>query len=105
MVYLMVTLGRSIWRLQQAGGRVDEAEVELKGLARENYELSQRLAEVDSTEYVVKEIRDKLHWVRPGEQVVLLPGDLSVQAGLPEPIPTVAEKANWEKWVAKLGLR
>ena len=97
MLYLMVYLGRSIWRLQQAGGRVDEAEWQLKQLARENYELSRKLAEVDSTEYMVKEIRDKLHLVRPGEQVVLLPEELP-KVVVPEPIPTVEEKQNWRLW-------
>ncbi len=97
MIYLMLNLGQSIWRLKQAGGRVTETEAELKKLARENYELSQRLVEVDATEFVVKEIRDKLHLAKPGEEVVVLPEDLP-KVALPEPTPTVEEKANWELW-------
>ena len=97
----MVNLGLSIWRLQKAGGRVDEAEANLKRLTRENYELSQKLQEVDSTGYVMKEIRDELHLVKPGEQVVILPENLP-KTELPEPVPTEVPKPNWQLWWERL---
>ena len=90
----IVNLSRSVWNVWQKGSIVSEREAVLSQLKKENTELKQKLAEVNTLEFVEKQARDKLNLQKEGEIVVVLPKE--EVAG----ISTHAEEdpANWQKW-------
>jgi len=98
--YLIVNVGQRVWGLRSAGGRVMVAEQRLKVLAKEEYLLRQKLKLVNTEDFVEKEVRNKLHWVKRGEEVVLLPKNLPVR-GSQRPVVEGLKK-NWELWMQKL---
>ena len=100
MIWLIVSLSRNIWHLWSSGAQVEEAEAQLRVLARENYELSQQAQIAERPENIEKEIREKLYLNKPGETVVMLPDklpNLQGEAKKEEPV----ELPNWEKWIIK----
>ena len=94
MVYLIVSLGRNVWRLWQAGGQVTVAEAQIKQLSYEQYRLGQRLKEVGSETFVDQQIREQLQLGKAGEMMVLVPGETEEQGNKVEN-GRVLE--NWER--------
>lgn len=86
-----IKLSLNVWRLWKAGERVKVAETELITEKKIHEQLQQKLAEVESREFIEKEAREKL--------------------GLGTPIPTnnppvssqpqetiIKDEPNWQKW-------
>ncbi len=97
-LYLCLVLGRSLWELVRAEGRVDQARVELGKLQAEGQKLKLRLDEVQTPDFVEKEARDVLGLQKPNEKVIIVP-----ELKLPKtPLDLDSKKvgeAIWEKWV------
>jgi len=96
MLYVSWVLGKSLWDLYQARGRLTEAEMRLEEARSENQELKKKWEEVNSDEFKEREVRDKLSRQLPGETVVIVP-EIDVSSrdrGEGE----VMEMVNWEKW-------
>lgn len=98
-LYVCLVLGKSLWELSRAGGRVVQSQQQLTTLQQEGRMLSDRLKEVQTPDFVEKEARDVLGMQKPGETVLIVP-----TVSLP---PTNNEKqdssrplANWEKWIS-----
>ncbi len=104
---LIVQLSRSIVRLGHRGGRVEELQAEVAGLAKEKEELEREKSYRETAEFVEREARDKLRMTREGERIVVLPegqdeerADLPAgEAGSGESRAESQEKPNWKKWV------
>ena len=84
-----------ILRLITAGKEVEMAQTELNSTEAENEKLKQRLTEVNSPEFVIKEAKKKLGMGAPGDTIVLSPeeienGQLTIENDEVE--------ANWKKW-------
>ena len=102
MAYLIVSLGRNVWRLLQAGGQVTEAEAQVKQLSYEQYRLGQRLKEVGSETFVDQQIREQLQLGKAGEMMVL--GVDSAKQN--NELRTENQESdrlleNWERWVER----
>ena len=100
-VYFIVALWRNLGDFSGLDGRVSEVEDEVSELRRENEELKRLSEKTTSDEFVEQEIRDKLGLVKPGEKVVILPGEYIDDGGgfveSSEP-SEVKELENWKKW-------
>lgn len=99
-IYLIVVLARELWQAPQAIKRVDRAEEEVERLEEEQAGLRSRLEEVQSEDFIEKEIRDKLGMVKPGEVAVMIPEELR-QRTEEEEVAVEDEKVLpiWRQWV------
>ncbi|OGD82962.1 hypothetical protein A2572_04885 [Candidatus Collierbacteria bacterium RIFOXYD1_FULL_40_9] len=78
--------------------RLDEASLRLETVKRENNELRARLEVVNSEEYKLKIVRDKLRMQKQDEVVVVMPEDFSTISQDIE----VVDKPIWSKWLGLL---
>lgn len=91
---LAFRLGANIWRIWKAGERVDSARIELETAKKEQEELKKRLAEVQTSEFVEREARDKLGFGREGEVILVLPQDEETTSQVQES----QTSSNWRQW-------
>lgn len=86
----------SVIRLYRSGDKMKEAKAQLGQLQGQKSELEKKLASVDNSEYIERELRDKLGYGRPGETILVLPRPEAGSSSTSEvtPIP----EANWKKW-------
>ena len=95
-----VALVRSVYDLWQKGS-ILEAEEERFARARyTNEELRQQDEELKDPMYIEKQAREKLGLSRPGEAVVVLPPDNSVQTIETDRAGVFGEKTAYEQWIA-----
>ena len=99
-LFLVLSLFRNVNRINKARARIGEKNIDVQELAEDNEELKKRIEEIESTEYIERQIRDNLGMVREGEIVIILPEDDVLRGLAPE---VLIEKedipyANWEKW-------
>jgi cell division protein FtsB len=91
---LAVKTAGNIVRLWKAGGRVSDNQNMLQTIEKENAQLKERLEAVKSEEFVEKEARDKLGYVKPGEELVIIPKAEQADRKSEEP----KNEPNWVKW-------
>lgn len=96
---LVVSLSKGIWELLAIYDRVDEAEAEVAELQAKQMSLERQLSLRQSEGFVERQIRDKLHLSRPGEQVVVLPETPFVKETIQDEPVEVEPKENWMRWV------
>lgn len=92
---LILSVYKSFTQTRRGFSRLDEAERRLETVKRENTELRSKLEVVNSEEYKVKIVRDKLRMQKSDEVVVVMPTDQNVirQDVEKEDMPT------WSKWL------
>ncbi len=100
-VFLALSLVRNIQKIRKANEKIDNAEKKLEDLNKESLLLQKKLKEVESTNFIEKEARDKLGLAKEGEIVLILPEDevlrkLSPKEGSEEEILLTEE--NWKEW-------
>jgi len=99
-LWLIFSVGRQVYSLFKAGGRVSSAEQKTSQLEQEKEKLEKELAARDSNEFIEKEARDKLGLAKEGETIAILPKKLQV-----EPQPQVAGQpqiSNFSRWIQRL---
>ncbi len=89
---LAAKLSFNIYRIWRTGDRITQAQVELDKTKKEQAELKQRLAEVQTPEFVEKEAREKLGYGKDGEIIVIVP---QIE---PENREVEEQQENWQKW-------
>ncbi len=93
-ILIAVRTTGGILRLISAGQEVEMAEKELALAQEENTKLNERLTEVNSPEFVLKEAKEKLGLGIPGDEIVISPEVVSEQLSVDSTEP----EANWRKW-------
>ena len=92
----MIRVGANLVRLYKAGGRLTEEEKKLTEVQKENQALKDRLAEVQTPEFLEREAREKLGMGKEGEVVVVIPPE-ELQAANKQQTDKKQEP-NWIKW-------
>ena len=101
LIIFALRSGYGIWKLWRTRSIVQDAQIRLEKARLENQRLTQKLAEIQSDEFVERETREKLGLGKPGETILILPDQNSTQYSEKS---TQEEKPNWKKW-ADLWLR
>jgi len=91
------SLARSVFSLWQKQDFIVKAEKELKEKEEENKQIKQELKIAESSEFVEEEARNKLFMVKPGENRVFLPKELSNLGGGSKKTEAKGDP-NWKKW-------
>lgn len=94
-IILIINTVKAISDAWRAGDRVEFRAQKISQLERENEKIKQKIAEVESPEYLEQIARDKLNLSKPGEILIILPKDYlaSTSAEL-----QTDNRKNWEKW-------
>lgn len=100
-VLLCVTLVKSITKNLDINKRIADEKAKVAKMQQDNAALAQQILEVQSQEYIEKQLRDKLGMAKPGEIVVVLPDTATLEKLAPhveEPVPSLPDP-NWKKWL------
>ena len=100
-VILSLSLARNILRINEAKKRVAKIKEKIEKLDEENKQLEVQLKEVQKSEFVEKQLRDKLGLVKEGETVIVLPDEDTLRRLIP-PIQEeddVLPDPTWRKWL------
>jgi cell division protein DivIC len=96
-VVLSFSLARNLYSTYQNSHILTDAQTKLDSLQRENTQLRQKVADANQMDFIIREARDKLGLVKPGETVVVLqrPSEATATATLSaQPVRPV-----WKQWV------
>ena len=93
-MYLIYSGTKRILSFKTTAGKIEEAQLRLDQLKKENLGLRGELQYKSSSQFQEGEIRNKLGLVKPGEQLVILPKDMEKEQSQ----VTGSQKPNWEKW-------
>lgn len=93
--YLIITTIRAMVDLWKSGDKVTRREQELASLEKEQEELLKQKRIVESPQYLEKIARNQLGLSKSGEEVIIVPEDLLLEAPVASPDAT----PNWQKWM------
>lgn len=98
---LLFSTVKNINRVISIRKQVEEKRRKVEKLEADNAKLQVQIAETQGSEYIEKQIRNKLGLTKEGEVMVVLPDEEIVRSFAPP--HTVEEESlpvpNWEKWV------
>ncbi len=92
---LIFSVSKSFSQTRKGFLRLDETAERLNEVRKENEELKLRLQEVNSEDYKVRIVRDKLRMQKGDEVVVVMP----VESNTIRLETEKTYKSNWEKWI------
>lgn len=93
-IVLIVTNLRAILDFWRAGERITVGSERVERLRRENDSLKRQIEKTQTEQYLEEAARNKLGWVKPGEEIVIIPESLLKT----EPVSTSGAVPNWERW-------
>lgn len=98
LVLVINNLIRSIYDLWRKNDLILDTQKRLMSQKQENQRLESQLSYIKSKEFVEEQARNKLFWVMPGEQEVLIPQDLIKGTSTPS-AKAHKDDPNWKKWL------
>ncbi|MGA3291570.1 MAG: septum formation initiator family protein [Candidatus Microgenomates bacterium] len=97
---LLLSTVRNIQKVIAIRAEVEKERQKVSKMEADNAALQAQIAQTQGSEYIEKQIRDKLGLVKRGEAIVILPDDDTLRKLAP-PEPTEEETLpdpNWKKW-------
>jgi len=94
-ILLIVNGVKRLLTFRTTAQRIQEAEMDLERVGKENQELKSELEYKRSKEFIEAEIRNKLGLSKEGESIIILPKDENPKSAIPNP---KSEISNWHKW-------
>lgn len=94
-IILIVTLSYSAITLQSRKGILFEREQELGKVQKEHEDLTRKLAQASTPEFVERAAREKLGLLKEGEQVIIMP---KPQAADTTANPPESNLPKWKQW-------
>lgn len=100
-ILLLFSLLKNLTKISEIKKSIQKEEGKLEKLKKENERLKRQALEVESAEFIERQLRDKLGLARKGEIVLVLPDEETLRKLAPE-IPEEEEtlpEPNWKKWL------
>ena len=95
-LFIINNLAHSIFDLSQKQHLLTQTGQELTKKQAENATLKRKLAAAQGNTFVEQQARDKLFLVKPGEEQVILPGNLDKTKQMET---TMQVAPNWQQWI------
>ena len=95
--YTFFVLGKMTWQNYQVNQQINNLEKEISGIEKENQKLSDLIAFFQTETFKEKEAREKLGMVKPGEKVLVFPGDKNSENSITETKEVSEEKNRQEE--------
>jgi len=101
IIVLTVSLFRNVGRMFKIKGEIRTEKDKIAKIRKENDKLQADLLESQTPEFVEKEIRNKLGFVKTGETVVVLPDAETLRKLTPQPQDDeeTLPDPNWRRWL------
>jgi cell division protein FtsB len=101
----LLSLARNVIKINTANQNIKEAEGEAAKLSKGNAQLREKLSEVQSEEYVERQLRDKLGLAKEGEIVIVLPDEETLRKFAPREVEEeeTLPDPNWRMWARLFG--
>ena len=105
IVIIAVSLAKNILGINQGDQRINEVEERAVELKKEKEVLEKKLVEMESDDYIEKQLRDKLGMAKEGEIVIVLPDPQIVRKFAPkvEQEEEILPDPIWKKWAKLFG--
>ena len=101
IITLLISTVRNIQKVASIRAQVEKERQKVEKMKADNAKLGEQVAEAEGSDFIEKQIRDKLGLVKPGEAIVVLP-DVEILKKL-APQETVEKDTlpdpNWKKWM------
>jgi len=94
-IFIINGLVRSIYDLWKKQDLITVGQMDLEMERRQNLELRKKLSQAKNPQFIEEEARNKLLLVKPGEENVLIPHDLSSTQSSSKKTDA---RPNWRKW-------
>src|SRR3989338_8552984 len=95
-LFIINNLARSIYNLWQKQYLITKTEEKLQQEKKENQKLKEQYRAVKEPDFVEEQARNKLFFVKPGEQIVLVPKNLTASETATE--KTEKKETVWKQW-------
>ena len=100
IILLSLSVAKNLNRSSQINNQIKAEKTKLAKIEADNKNLQEQLFETQSSDFIEKEVRDKLGLSKPGEAIVVLPDADSLRQLAPK--MQVEEDTlpppNWKKW-------
>ncbi len=99
-IALFYSLGKQIYDSLGSSYRLDQSTDEIAALQKKNSDLKRKLAEVDSSEFIEQQARDKLNMAKDGETVVIIPqAQINQVLGVEKKIEDLPQIPYYQGWI------
>lgn len=101
IVMLLISTIRNINRVISIRKQVESERIKVEKMKADNAKLVAQINETQGSDFIEKQIRDKLGLTKSGEAVVVLPDESVVKSFAPPSIISedVLPDPNWRKWM------
>ncbi len=100
-LFLAFSLAKNLFKVYDIRKSIEREKQKIAKLQAEQEELKRQTAKVEGSEFIEKQLRDKLGLAKPGEVVLVLPDEDSLRKlapHIPEEEQTLPEP-NWKRWL------
>lgn len=100
IIFLIFSIIKNYKSVRDGGSVIDEARKEEEKLKNEEEALKKQISEAQSSQFIEKQLRDKLGYAKEGEVVIVLPPPEELKKLAPARIQEeeYVPEANWRKW-------
>jgi cell division protein FtsB len=100
-IFLIISLVRNWARIEKTDTKILEKQQKVEELEKENEEVGRKLEEINSEQFIEKQLRDNLGMAKEGEIVVVLPDEeiLRKMAPKADEEEEVLPDPNWVRWM------
>lgn len=95
-ISFVLNIIRTASNLSQEDGIIKEAKDRFQKTSDDNQNLKRQLAQVESSDFIEREARNKLNLGREGEIVLIMPSISPLMTPTPVPPDT---SPNWQRWM------
>lgn len=100
VILLVISVLRNIERTTRIKNQIESEKAKLTKIQTDNNKLAEELAQTQTSNFIEKEVRNKLGLGKEGEAIVVLPDTETLKKLAPQ-IPTYSDTLpdpNWVKW-------
>lgn len=103
LVFVIVAVVKETYKKNQIQAMINDLQAQAEKVNRENSEIRDKVAYLESQDYRKKEAKDKLNLQEPGEEVVVIKPTVNTQEKLATvtesvPLPIESVVPNPQKW-------
>lgn len=105
LVFIFISIFKETYRKNQVKKEITDLQEEAQRISKDNADIKEKIAYLESPEYQIKEAKDKLGLQNPEENVIVVkpnvekePEANSLENENSENIPRIEEMPNYLKW-------
>lgn len=105
LVFIFISIAKETYKKNQVKKEIEALQEEAQKINKDNVQIKEKIAYLESPEYQIKEAKDKLGLQNPGENVIVVKPNVEKDSATdlsenekPENIPQIESKPNYINW-------